>query len=293
MLELEIDTKIWLKWGWFKVAQYTKQGTYYSAVGNGEALIFIHGVGNNHTMWKPHMEYFSSDYKVYAYDMLGHGRSVKPSKELYTLEDFTSQLNTFMDELNIESAIIVGFSMGGMIAQAFAISFPERVRKLVIANAVANRNEEERKAVLNRVKLVEKEGRISVVDRAINRWFNQDYIKNNPEVVLVIKDRVRHDDDKVYLKSYRLFATADKELWNELDKINAPTLIITGENDIGSNPRMAKQMNEKITNSKVIIVPNVKHMLPIEMQNIFNKHLKEFFQQCEKEVNYYESVEDV
>ena len=61
-----------------------------------------------------------------------------------------------------------------------------------------------------------------------------------------------------------MFATADQELWQQLDQINVPTLIITGEHDVGSNPEMAEQMHQKIASSELMIVPNIRHMLPVE-----------------------------
>lgn len=117
--------------------------TQFSYAGKGEPLIFIHGVGLDHNMWISQISYFSKLYTVYAIDMLGHGKSERLHQENVTLDDFIKQLYEFYTALNIDSAHVVGFSMGGMVAQYFAICYPERVKTLTIANAVANRTDEE------------------------------------------------------------------------------------------------------------------------------------------------------
>lgn len=253
--------------------------TYYKVLGSGEPLILIHGVGDSHMMWKAQMNYFSNYFKTYSYDTIGHGFSEKPNSDSYTLEDYTRQLSQFMDERKIKKANIIGFSMGGMIAQAFSLSHPDRVIKMIITNAVANRTDKERRKVLNRADVVESEGRLAVYNKSLERWYSPGFLKENPSLITEYKKNVEKSDEKSYLKAYRLFATADKKLWGQLNKINLPTLIITGENDIGSTPQMARDMNEKIPNSKLVIVPDVKHQLPIEMPNTFNKHVHEFLNQ--------------
>lgn len=258
--------------------------THFVSAGNGEPLIFIHGVGLDHTMWQSQLDYFSSFYKVYAYDMIGHGQSEKPVKDYYRLDDFSNQLYSFTEMEQLEKAHIVGFSMGGLVAQKFSLIYPEKVKSLTIANSVANRNEEERKSVLGRVEQVEKEGKNSTIDAAINRWFSEEYIQNHSDVVQQVRTRLETNDDQAYLNAYRVFATADQDLWQELHQIQAPTFIITGENDRGSNPRMAKEMQAKIPNATHCIVPGAKHMLPVEKASIFNEHVLNFLKQV-KEVN--------
>lgn len=268
-----------------KESAILKNRIRYVTSGEGEPLILIHGVGLDHTMWQHQLEYFSSYYKVYAYDMIGHGESEKPNKDCYRLEDFTNQLYEFMETLHIDRAHIVGFSMGGMVAQKFGLLFPKKVISLTIANAVANRSEDERKSVLIRVRKVEKEGKNSTIEAAIERWFSPDYIKSNHNTINEIRQRLKANDEKAYLNSYRVFATADKQLWDELHQIQVPVLIITGEYDKGSNPRMAKDMKDQIPNAKIYIVPNVKHMLPVEKASIFNKYVHHFMNQLKEVKN--------
>lgn len=240
-----------------------------------DVIIFIHGVGLDHTMYKHQIDYFSKKYKVIAYDMLGHGESEKPEGD-YQLIHYVNQLFSLVSEFKMKKVNIVGFSMGAMVAQMFAIKYPDKVKTLTLLNAVAKRNTEQQQQILQRVEKVKKNGHYSTIDEAISRWFTDDFASKNPSVLKEVKSVLLKNPSDIYLKSYSIFAVSDQMLWLELKKIEAPTLIITGERDIGSTPKMALAIGEEIENSNVIIFPNVRHMLPIEMKNELNKSLFDF-----------------
>ncbi|MFC7394138.1 alpha/beta fold hydrolase [Scopulibacillus cellulosilyticus] len=252
-----------------------KQIIQYEEKGHGEPVILIHGVGMDHTMWTKQVDALSKYYRVIVYDMLGHGGSDKPPAP-YNLSQFVNQLVALMNVLQVESAHIVGFSMGGMVAQAMAIMHPEKVRTLTVMSAVANRSEQQQKSVLSRVTAVKESGASGTVEPAISRWFNKEFIDQNKKTINLIRERLNNNDPSAYLAAYTLFAAADQELWPMLSQISHPTLILTGENDIGSTPEMAKAMHSAIPHSKIVIVPEGKHMLPIEMADIVNDTIHSF-----------------
>ncbi|MEK4031447.1 alpha/beta fold hydrolase [Pseudobacillus sp. FSL P4-0506] len=249
----------------------------YEEKGIGEPLILIHGVGLDHTMWEKQVEGLAGHFRVIVYDMVGHGGSEHPPAP-YTLSQFVEQLAGLMNYLKIEKSHVVGFSMGGMVAQAFAKKYKERLKTLTIMSAVANRTEEQRKAILSRVEEVKKTGPASTIEPAIQRWFNEEFIEKERTIVDQIRKRLETNNPASYLAAYTLFATADEELWPELKQISQPTFILTGEDDIGSNPEMAKQMHKEIAHSEVFIVPGMKHMLPMEGADIVNKAIRFFIE---------------
>lgn len=249
--------------------------THFIEKGKGIPVILIHGVGLDNSIFRYQIDFLSKYFRVIAYDMIGHGKSEKPEGK-YELVDYAEQLKNLMENLNIEKANIVGFSMGAMVSQLFAILYPEKVLSLSLLSAVANRDNSQQQNVLKRVKQVKDNGHLSTVDAAIERWFSSEFSLSNKELVNEIKDILKRNDSEAYLKSYSLFAVSDLRLWPLLSKINSPTFIITGENDIGSNPDMARKMGEKIPNSQVVIVPNIKHMLPIEGAEELNNYLLSF-----------------
>lgn len=250
---------------------------HYEEEGIGEALILIHGVGLDHTMWTRQVEDLSKHFRVIVYDMVGHGGSSHPPGP-YTLPQFVEQLAELINSLKIDRCHIVGFSMGGMVASAFALKYSEKIKTLTIMNAVATRTEEQRKAILKRVEEVKRTGPMATIEPAIQRWFSPSFLNGQKQLVDQIRKRLETNDHASYSASYTLFATADEELWPRIQQIKVPTQIITGELDIGSNPEIAEQLHEKIVNSEMMIVPNMKHMLPIEGSHIVNEAIRSFIE---------------
>ncbi len=112
--------------------------TVYSAFGEvaNEAIVLLHGIGADHTMWQPQMEEFASNgFYVLAPDLLGHGQSSKV-KHL-ALRDWENQILDLLNEHQQETCILVGVSMGGVIAQSFAINHPDRVSRLIVSDTFA------------------------------------------------------------------------------------------------------------------------------------------------------------
>ncbi|MGJ9384353.1 alpha/beta fold hydrolase [Salipaludibacillus sp. CF4.18] len=249
--------------------------TKYVAQGSGQPVIFIHGVGMDHAMWEYQQLFFAPAYRVIAYDMICHGESDQPTKDV-NIVDFAQQLKDLMELLDIKDAHIIGFSMGGMVAQQFVLLYPEKVKTLTLMNVVADRNEDEHQAILRRVQQVKRDGHLTTVDKAIERWFNPNYISENPKVINNVKSRLQHNEHHSYLKAYNVFATSDQELWPQLSQITKPVLILTGENDVGSTAEMARKMDMRLPQSELVIIPKYRHMLPIEGGHIVNEVLSTF-----------------
>ena len=259
------------------ILSYDQGAICYEEKGTGEPLILIHGVGLDHAMWEQQVKSLSGHYRVIVYDMLGHGGSSHPPGP-YSLSQFVAQLDALMTELAVEKAHIVGFSMGGMVAQAFALTHKEKMKTLTIMSAVANRTAQQQQSILSRVEEVKEKGPEATIEPAIQRWFNTEYLETEDEVVKQVRTRLQTNNPASYLAAYTLFATADQELWCQLDQIDVPTFIITGELDSGSNPAMSEQMHGKISGSELMIVPNMRHMLPVEGANIVTEAIRSFIE---------------
>ena len=111
-------------------ARKSLSGTRYWRSGRGAPVVLIHGVGLDATLWQAQVEVLSKHYDVIAYDMLGHGESALPTEDA-TLDDYADQLLTLLDELKLPMATVVGFSMGGLVARAFALRHPGRINGML------------------------------------------------------------------------------------------------------------------------------------------------------------------
>jgi len=231
-------------------------------------IVLIHGVGLNHKIWEPQINSF--DNTVLAYDILGHGNTPL-SKLNISFDDFSLQLLNLIDELKLKKIHLVGFSIGSLIARNFASNNSNRLESLTLICSVFQRNKEQQQIVNDRFELSKKSRSLS--KQALKRWFTDDYINKNPNIYKKICSMLEENNIENFLKIYQLFVEhQDNE---KFENIKTKTLIITGENDIGSTPEMSKNLSKKITNSKVKIVSNGKHLCSIECADDVNNAIRE------------------
>ena len=102
--------------------------------GQGQPLILLHGNGESCDYFEHQIPYFSKHYRVIALDTRGHGQSPRGEKP-FTIKQFAEDLHDFMDEKNIEKAVLLGFSDGGNIALEFALKYPVRVDRMILNGA--------------------------------------------------------------------------------------------------------------------------------------------------------------
>jgi 3-oxoadipate enol-lactonase len=246
--------------------------TFHTDTGSGDALVLIHGVGLSHAMWAAQVEALAESHRVITYDMLGHGGSSAPSPDA-TLGDFADQLLDLLDRLSIERATLVGFSMGALVARAFALGHPERLASLVLLNGVFRREADQRRAVLARVADAQSKGPASNADAAIERWFSADYRTTHADAMVALRQAMAANDPAAYAICYRLFATEDDYGIDRLAEIRTPTLVATGEHDVGSTPAMTRALADAIPGARAVVVPDARHMMPVELPDAVNRLL--------------------
>lgn len=242
-----------------KSADQKLPGTAFSVSGEGPPLILVHGLGLNRQMWQWQQAALATRYTVITYDLLGHGQSAKPAGS-YTMQQMTDQICALMDHLLLERCALAGFSLGGLIVQAFTVAHPQRVSALVILNAAHGRSEQERAALMGRVQQVREQGPASTVDAALQRWFSADFATHSPEVLAQVRDWVLANDPEVYPEVYHLLARADIGLENAIAAIKCPTLVMTGEQDHGNSPAMSRRIAALIAGARLEILPGLRHM---------------------------------
>ena len=168
-----------------KTSTFDPHGTFFKLAGAtnaGPPLVFIHGVGLDHTMWTGQVHGLSGHYRVLTYDLLGHGLTAhRPATN--TLADYVTQLTRLLDSLSIGSIHLVGFSVGGIIAQRFCRMAPERLASVTFMNSVYQRVEQELIGVRQRLATTRKEGAGATADEALIRWFNSDFRNANPTLM--------------------------------------------------------------------------------------------------------------
>ena len=251
------------------------QGTYYqiNEVAGTTPIIFIHGVGLDHSIWSPQVEFFKNSTTI-VYDLLGHGLSTCTSDKI-EFEDFSKQIDGLLQILKIQKVIVIGFSLGGLIAAHYSSTRKNHIEKVILFGTIFNRTEEQQKNAAERFIQV-KETYLNA-SHQLDRWFNKEFLDANADIaenITNILDNNSHDD---FLKSYKLFAYFEDKLI-DFKKIDSETLVCTAKGDIGSTPDMTNQLGEVISNSKVIIFDQGKHMVGIECAEEVNKVFSNFIE---------------
>ncbi|AJW94925.1 alpha/beta fold hydrolase [Burkholderia gladioli] len=231
----------------------------YRLQGEGpRELVCIHGVGSYLEAWQGAINALGGGFRVLSFDLRGHGRSERV-KGRYEIDDFVGDVLALADHAGFARFDLAGFSLGGLIAQRLALTHPARLRRLVLLATVAGRTAEERARVAERLAALQAGERGAHYDASLSRWLTEDFQARHPALVDELRRRNARNDPDCYAAAYRVLAQTD--FGGLIDQIAMPTLIATGECDAGSNPRMARYMHERIPDSRLAILPNLRHSL--------------------------------
>ena len=236
-------------------------------------VILIHGLGGTLNIWDPIASVLEHRFSVLRYDLRGHGQSDVPTGD-WSLDDFVRDLEEIFIDETLPHAHLVGFSLGGLIVQQFALSYPERVGQLAILSAVAGRTGTERERVQKRLQNLKTGDLETNIELALERWFSPEFRQNHPERVQKRIAELRATSPAGYFQAYRVFVLSD--LAEHLSKIQCETLVMTGEHDPGSNVRMARLMHEAIPNSKLDILTDLRHSILVESPQLIAEKLDSF-----------------
>ncbi len=252
-------------------------GTSYQRLGvaGANTVVLIHGLGLNQDVWQWQLPALEQTYDVILYDIYGHGRS-NPPAETPSLKMFSNQLLGLLDHCHVNRAAIVGFSLGGMIARRFAQDHPTRVSALAILHSPHRRSADAQAAILKRVEQARDSGPSATVEAALERWFTDAYRKESPDVMDMVRGWVTANDPSIYHTIYRVLADGIEEITAPTPPITAPALVVTGDEDYGNGPDMARAIAHEIPGAEAVILPGLRHMALAEDPGATNEVLGTF-----------------
>jgi pimeloyl-ACP methyl ester carboxylesterase len=233
----------------------------YRVEGSGDWMVLIHGVGGRLEQWDQFVALLDGKYRTLRFDLRGMGKSSKPEGP-YSIDDFVRDAFGMTEALGVDRCILAGCSLGALVAQGYALAHPEKLEKLILLAGIAGRSPEEKRMVQERLSIVAGGIPGEHFENSVVRWFTDEFRAQHPEVIAAYAASNRENDPKAYAAAYAVLANTD--FVDRLHEITVPTLIIAGEHDKGSNPRMAHLMHEKISGSQVCILPKLRHSLLIE-----------------------------
>ena len=252
---------------------------HYEVHGDGFPIVMITGVSFCLKIWDNVLiDSLSKQFKVILFDNRGAGQTDIPEGE-YTIKMMADDTTGLMDALNIERAHILGFSMGGMIAQEVALNYPQKVEKLILWGTTCGG----RKAVppdLSAYKLllgaIEDLTPERIVKSTIPLAYTQEFIKNNPEYISakiqkILKCRIPFSSYARQVKSMFNFNTCRR-----LKKNDIPTLILQGKKDILVPPKNGEILAELIPSKKFVLFEKSAHAIFPHEPDLFLNVLFEF-----------------
>ncbi|CAH2779811.1 MAG: Beta-ketoadipate enol-lactone hydrolase (EC [uncultured Paraburkholderia sp.] len=242
--------------------------------GGGPWLTFIHQLGGDLSIWDQLAGYFRDDFTVLRYDVRGHGRTAV-SKEPFSVADLSRDLSVLLDQLGVPETHLVGMSMGGMIAQQFALDHPLRIATLTIADSAVGTPPENRSIWDQRAGAVRKDGMVPLVESTLNRWLTPDFQSAHPEAVEPIREVLSQTLPEGYAMACA--SLRDFDVSSKLGTLRCPTLTVAGRHDAGTPPASAKAIADAIEGAQFELL-DAAHLAPIEQSHRFAALLETFLE---------------
>src|SRR5580704_14413019 len=222
-------------------------------------VLLSNSLGTNLSMWDPQATVLCEKFCVLRYDMRGHGLStVTPGP--YTIEQLGRDAIALLDALKIESAYFCGLSMSGMIGMWLGVNAANRMKGLVLCNTAS------------------KIGNAAIVTTVVLRWFSEDFIKKSPEVVEATRQMLLQAPPEGYAACCA--AVRDADFRQELPRVTARTLVITGAQDPVITPAEAHFVADGIPGASYLEL-QAAHLSNIEAAPQFTEALLKFLNQPE------------
>jgi pimeloyl-ACP methyl ester carboxylesterase len=260
------------------VLNYKKAAVFYTdtATSNGTTIVLLHGFLENASMWNEISSELSKRNRIVTIDLLGHGRS-DCLGYLHSMELFSETVEAVLKQLRIRKCIVIGHSLGGYVALAFAERNPQKIKGLCLLNATSNEDDQERKQLRTRANMMIQNNFTTMVRMSFTNLFSEvsrvnyaDEIKNGLDEAL-----------KTSIQGYIAGQEGMKLRPNRnhvLAKNDFKKMIITGRKDPVLEIQKSIEEAEK-TNSKLIIFPD-GHMSHIENFAKLIVVLKNFIKDC-------------
>lgn len=231
--------------------------------GTGEPVVFVHGAGGSSSAWYFQKEYLKRFMEVILIDLPGHGTA--PGISPPTVEEKRDIIRQALEELDIPRCYLVGHSMGGAISMSFALRYPDLLKGLILVATGA------RLRVHPEILDTILKDKVRAARQIMELAFGE---KAPPMMIEAAVDELTKTDAQVV---YNDFISCERfDLMGALGGIHNPTLIIGGMADRLAPVHYSEYLHREIRGSKLVLVPEAGHMVPLERPTEVNKAIKEF-----------------
>ena len=250
---------------------------YYEIHGHGFPLVLIAGYGCGSWLWFKQIPHFSKTFQTIIFDNRGVGKTDKPDEE-YSIQMFADDTSELLKHLNVNTCHVLGISMGGMIAQKLALSYPKKVEKLILCStSCGGQNstpipERTLRILASSARLSREEG----LRRNMATAFSPEYMRDNPEVFNTVISHLLSNPQPLYANQLQFQALKKFDVEKRLPEISSPVLILAGDKDEVIPTGNSRLLHERIEGSEIIVFKGSGHLIIIERAEELNTKITNF-----------------
>ena len=242
----------------------------FRAAPSRPTLVLSNSLGADLSLWSAQMDQLSSEFSILCYDPRGQGRSSAPPGP-YTLAEMAGDVLSLLDALKLERVHLCGISMGGLVGQWLGIHAAERIHKLVLSNTAAKIGSFERWN--SRIETVQREGMQAIVPAVLAGWLTEWFQREHPEEALRLQQMLAANDPAGYAACCA--AVRDADLRENVQSIQAPTLILCGSHDASTTCAESQFLASCIAGSRLVELP-AAHISNVEAAQRFTAAVRDF-----------------
>lgn len=241
---------------------------HYEILGDGEPILLIPGLGGHTEQMARVAEELAAGHRVVVVDPRGAGQSAKPDVP-YTAETFVDDMAAVLDAVGVDRANVVGISMGGMIGQELGIRRPERVRSLVLAVTYAAADAWVKQMWELRQGLITRLGLAEHFKLALMFLFSPRSFETDAALIATMRAGFANNppDQLAYL--HQLAFCRDHDATSRLSRIIAPTLVLSGADDLIAPPHLGQRLAEGISGAVLKILTDAPHLFMLSAPDRF------------------------
>lgn len=264
-----------------KQFQYFNTKISYGVEGEGEAIVLLHGFGEDSNIWQSQVEYLSNKYKVITPDIPGSGQStmLEGLSQAITLGDYAVCIHALLLHEKIETCCIFGHSMGGYITLAFVELYPNLVKGFGLVHSSAYADSEEKKENRQRgIEMMEEYGAQAFLKTTIPNLFGKQFKEDHPDAVEALINKAGEFSTAACQQYYlAMMNRPDRHLALKNSKV--PVLFIAGTEDVAAPLNDVLQQSSLPAISYIHVLDGVGHMGMLEAPEKLNQYLDEFISQ--------------
>jgi len=260
----------------------------YMDVGSGDPILFIHGLGSYAPAWKKNIKDISNHNRCIAIDLPGYGHSSKGNYKA-SMSSYADDVIAFIDKLGLEKVTLTGHSMGGQISMMTALAYPDKVDRLILVSPAGFETFTPGQRQWFREVLSPKAVELTSVDNIISNLASNFY-KMPDDAEFMITDRIamRNAEDfdaYCYIIPECVKGMVDEPVYDYIERITVPTLVIFGEADNlipnrflnpGKTETIARKGTAKLQNGELQLIAKAGHFVHFEKAEEVNKIISAF-----------------